>query len=342
MTALRIAEETVPPGEAAIIQALVQRLRARVEAENAGGPMRRDAHPKMHGLVQAEFIVEPGLPADLRGGLFAQPARWPAWVRFSNQDSRPRADSRPDIRGIAIKLMGVPGTKLLAEEAEAPTHDFIGISTPRFVTCDAAEFDALLVCLGQSLWAKLVFFLCHGRVAWNLLRAMRRHANPLQINYHSTTPYRWGDTAVKYAMLPQPIYNGTDPNTGPALPPGEDHLRLAMAQQLRGGAATFDFMVQLQTDPVAMPIEDPGVAWSQAASPLRKVATLHIPAQEFDTPARRALGEVLSFTPWHALPAHRPLGGINRARKVVYQAISVFRHQANQQPRREPTGFESP
>jgi hypothetical protein len=89
-----------------------------------------------------------------------------------------------------------------------------------------------------------------------------------------------------------------------------------------------------------MPIEDPGVEWPQAMSPFRKLATIRIPAQQFDSPGQHAFGENLSFTPWHALPEHRPLGGINRARKVVYQAISRFRHQANGQVRSEPTGWE--
>ena len=39
---------------------------------------------------------------------------------------------------------------------------------------------------------------------------------------------------------------------------------------------------------------------------------------------------------WHAIPEHRPLGGINRARKLVYRAISEFRHQMNHAPRVEP------
>ena len=46
--------------------------------------------------------------------------------------------------------------------------------------------------------------------------------------------------------------------------------------------------------------------------------------------------ENLSYTPWHSLPDHRPIGGINRARKVVYEAISKVRHDYNAVPRREP------
>jgi hypothetical protein len=46
------------------------------------------------------------------------------------------------------------------------------------------------------------------------------------------------------------------------------------------------------------------------------------------------------MNPWHAVPEHRPLGGINRVRKVVYETISKLRHDLNGAPRSEPTGDE--
>ena len=36
----------------------------------------------------------------------------------------------------------------------------------------------------------------------------------------------------------------------------------------------------------------------------------------------------------------RCLGGVNRARKVVYSAISIFRHEKNHAPRVEPKSWE--
>jgi hypothetical protein len=119
--------------------------------------------------------------------------------------------------------------------------------------------------------------------------------------------------------------------------PSNDYLREAMVNQLVSRAAVFDFAVQLQLDPYEMPIEDPGVTWDESRSPFRKVATLTIPAQIFDTPERREFGDNLSFNPWHCLPGHRPLGGINRARRQIYEALSIFRHERNQDPRVEPT-----
>lgn len=89
-----------------------------------------------------------------------------------------------------------------------------------------------------------------------------------------------------------------------------------------------------------MPIEDPGKLWNETISPFYKVATINIPMQIFSTAERNEIGENLSYTPWHALPAHQPIGGINRARKIIYNLISTFRHKENNQAQQELTGFD--
>jgi hypothetical protein len=164
---------------------------------------------------------------------------------------------------------------------------------------------------------------------------MKCFANPLQIRYFSTTPYLFGSRAVKYSATPHVTQADKIPSN-----PDPDYLRLAMIRQLERGDAVFDFAVQFQTDPDAMPIEDPGKEWSEADSPFRKLATIRIFKQDFDSDKQREFGENLSYSPWHALPEHRPLGGVNRARKVIYAFISTFRHQYNNAPRKEPTSWE--
>ena len=339
MTTEQLAQENPPPHEAAVTKDLARRLKERIIKNNPPpGIMRRDAHPKMHGVVKAEFIVEPNLPEELRVGLFAEPKTYRAWIRFSNQSDPIQPDIKPDIRGMAIKLMGVPGEKLLESERHEQTQDFIVISTRVFVTKDVKEFDAMIATLlPRSTLVQVLFFLTHPRVVWNLLKARKTFANPLQIRYFSTTPYLFGRTAVKYSTIPQV----KEPDSIPSNP-DPDYLRLAMIKTLERGDAFFDFSVQLQTDPETMPIEDPGKEWSEAASPFRKVATIRVLQQSFDSQAQREFGENLSFTPWHCLPAHRPLGGINRARKVVYDFISSFRHEYNHVPRVEPTSWDIP
>lgn len=330
-----LAQETIPAGEAQYTADLAARLKAKIIRDNPTGIMRRDAHPKMHGVVKAEFSVEADLPAELRVGIFAEARTYQAWIRFSNQDGTIQADKARDIRGMAIKLMGVPGDKLLESERHEQTQDFIVISTNVFVTKNVEEFDALIKAMTGSILSKIFFFATHWRVIWNLVTSLKKFANPLQMRYWSTTPYLFGNTAVKYSAIPH--VRNPDP-----LPsdPGPDYLRQAMVRQLAQGEAVFDFTVQLQTNADSMPIEDPGKEWKESESPFRKVATIRILQQEFDSEAQRVFGENLSYTPWHSLPAHRPLGGINRARKIVYDAISTFRHEYNKVARKEPSSWD--
>ena len=328
--------EPLQPGEAEAVDRLVDRMKAAMSHAWAGTTMRRDAHTKTHGVLKAEFTVDRDLPPELRVGLFATPATYRAWVRLSNSVNTIQPDGRRDIRGLAIKLMSVPGLKLLPGDENQSTQDFIVISTDQFPIRDAAGFDALAAAFLGDLFDKAVYFLTHLDVAWRLARSFRRFANPLQIRYFSCTPYAFGSGQVKYGLTPRP-------GTTDALPfdPPENQLRVAAAAQLARGDAQFDFCVQFRTDADAMPLEDPTVVWRESESPFRKVGSLRILPQVFDTDARNAVGEALSFSPWHCLPEHMPLGGLNRARRVIYERLSAYRHDANHVPRREPTDWET-
>lgn len=47
-----------------------------------------------------------------------------------------------------------------------------------------------------------------------------------------------------------------------------------------------------------------------------------------------------SFSPAHTLVAHRPLGGINRARLIAYTALAALRRQESHRPQAEPTSID--
>lgn len=327
-----LGQEYPPPDEQRHIDSLIQQLRAKMERDYAGSRTLRDAHPKMHGCVRGEFSIEPNLPEHLRIGIFARPQTFPAWVRFSNQSGTMSPDSKRDLRGVAIKLMNVDGRKLEMNGTDDTTHDFILISDSRFVTRDVAQFDGLIAALTGGAVKMVWFFLTHPRAARNLWFSLKRFRHPLGIRYFSVAPYLLGSNATKYSLIPHDALDAQVPND-----PSADYLREAMVQHLSARAAVFDFSVQLQKDPDTMPIEDPGITWDEVASPFHKVATLAIASQVFDTPERREFGDNLSFNPWRCLPEHRPLGGISRARRQVYRALSAFRHECNGAPRVEPT-----
>lgn len=112
-----VNQEVVPATESADIPAVVQTIEGAIKGAYAlgGRPAMRDAHAKGHGCVRAEFRVEPDVPARLKAGVFAEPRAYKAWIRFSNGSGAPHDDHAGDGRGMAIKLTGVSGKKLLAD-----------------------------------------------------------------------------------------------------------------------------------------------------------------------------------------------------------------------------------
>jgi Dyp-type peroxidase family len=328
--------EVVPPDEQLHIDGLIQKLGDKMKRQYIASKTLRDAHPKMHGCVKALFHIDPqDLAAPLRIGLFADKRTYSAWVRFSNASGEATRDDKADIRGVAIKLMGVDGYKLLEGEEGSTNQDLLLISHDTFVARDVAEFDALVGSLvSEDKLAMPWFLLRHPRVARNLLQALQKHSSPLEIRYFSVAPYLLASRAVKYSLSPC-----SSAKTPIPARPSPNYLREAMKAMLQRSSVRLDFSVQLAAEPLDVsrtPIEDVSVAWDPQHAPFHKVATLEILAQEFDTRERQEFGDNLSFNPWRCLPEHRPLGGMSRARRQVYRALSALRHDRNAIARAEP------
>jgi hypothetical protein len=336
--ALELGREYPHPDEAAHTAEILKLFSGMTERKYPPGvrPMRRDAHTKAHGLVRAEFTVLPGLPDRARVGLFARPATYQAWIRFSSAFSSIASDRDIDVRGMAIKVMGVEGEKLLESEKFEKTQDFLLINHNVFFspgTRDYVEFSREYVKRESTI--QYLLRPARWRQALILFRAARRDVvNPLTTRFWSSVPFKHGPAAIKYSATPCDGVRTGKPGASP------NFLREAMAAHLREREACFDFMVQFQTDAVKMPVEDPSIEWGERASPFVPVAKIRIPPQVFDTERQNEYAENLSFTPWHCLPEHRPIGGVNRIRKTVYERISTLRHTANGVPRREPGSFD--
>ncbi|HYV74765.1 MAG TPA: hypothetical protein VFB24_10945, partial [Candidatus Binatia bacterium] len=132
---LKIAEERPIPDEEAYIDSIIDSFQKQMRLLWKPGGFERGGNTKTHGIVRGEFIVHDNLPPKLRHGIYAKPQTFRAWVRFSG----PGPYVTPDIddvgfMSISIKLMGVPGPKLMDEEKF--TQDMTGVSTPTFVTPD--------------------------------------------------------------------------------------------------------------------------------------------------------------------------------------------------------------
>jgi hypothetical protein len=142
--------EVIPPGEAAATAAIVSSIRASVQAGfDKNGHAFRDAHRKSHGCVQATFTVQGGLPGKVAQGLFAKPAAYNAVIRYSNGSGSSQDDHTNDARGMALKIMGVPGMKLLNDEPTAATQDFVMTNHPVFFIRNAPDYAAFMSGAGR-------------------------------------------------------------------------------------------------------------------------------------------------------------------------------------------------
>ncbi len=327
------------------IQHIAEMVVASVRREYPPGTLaRRDAHPKHHAVLRATFTVTDDVPTELRHGLFAAPASYPAWIRFSNGSPSPQPDRRRDQRGMAIKLLDVPGEKVLAAERNAPTQDFILSSSPRFFIRSVSDYvDFTRAATKKPSFRVLSYFFRGAPWRWRLhelralIESLQRTDDVLTLRYWSQTPYRLGPHVVKYSA--RPVSRGTPPAmVGSGSSP--DFLRETLAARLATEPAEFEFLVQKRTDPASMPIEDATIEWDEARAPFARVATIVIPVQRFESAAQMRLAEQISYTPWHTLPEHEPLGGINRTRRVVYEAVSRVRHELNGTVRQEPVSLE--
>jgi hypothetical protein len=336
-TGLALAEEQPLPGEELYTAAVVELMTAFLARTYPPGKAQRAGNTKTYGVVRGEFRVFGGLPPQLRRGVFAREQTFRAWVRFAGPG--PLAPADLDDNGVlsfAIKLMGVPGPKLIDDERF--TQDFLGISAPTFTTPDVRANVRLQRQVGEG--TPLFYFLdpWDSHLLDLVMQGLysRTQSSPLEAAYHSCVPYLLGEgQAMQYFLRPQSARR-----TRIGLFPSDDYLREAMATTLATDDVRFDFLVQTQTDPDRMPIENASVRWPEQLSPQVRVAELRLPAQRFDSPAQLAFADNLSFNPWHAIAEHRPLGNQNRARKEIYLALSRARQQMNATPRIEPTGDE--
>ena len=337
---LKLAEEKLLPGEEEFVDSIIASFNQQMRALWKPGGFERGGNTKTQGIVRAEFIVHDGLPPALRHGIYAQPRSYPAWVRFSG----PGPYVTPDIddvgfMSISVKLMDVPGPKLMDEERF--TQDMFGVSPPTFVTPDVRANAQLQL---ESLKNAQIFYffnLQRPHILDAIMQGLwiKTQSSPFEAPYFSCVPYLLGEgQAMQYSFWPKTAKRTPIPRL-PLRPP-DDYLRAAMIAALGAGDVELDVRLQLQTDPHLMPIENAAVLWPERLSPRLSAATLRIPRQQFDSPAQMEFAKRLSYNPWHSIAEHRPLGNQSRARKRMYYELSKLRHEMNAVPHFEPRGDE--
>ena len=349
--------EELEENEAQAIQKVIDAAMEALKRDFKAPRVPRDAHAKSPGCLRGFFEVHnENLPEELKLGLFSENKKFPAWIRFSNNTSDPMSkDSDLDLRGIAVKVMNVPGEKILPQEINESTQDFLMFASPIFFIKDIKDYSEFIKALGDGKAIKDLA--TRPRALVQLANAQIKASferNPLRLRYFSAAPYRLGDIdnpnrrPVKYS------FKSCDDKVAKAQPQGDkadpNFMRKSLKKSLSQKEACFQFQVQLGDSryPDIFPVEDPSILWPETPgilgirmnSPYVSVATLRIPKQDFDKPELDQFCERLSFTPWHAKKEHRPLGRTNRMRRALYEEISKYRHSANGVLNLEPVSHD--
>jgi hypothetical protein len=278
--------------------------------------IQRGFHAKSHACFDGKLTLDPARPPTTRFGIFADdaPAR-SVYVRFSNGVGWSQPDGDLDARGMAVKVLDVPGDALLPDEKG--TQDLLMTNAPTPVGKDAVEFMEFARANAEGTVSQLLFLAGHAKTAGGALTATNPIDSVVKAQYWSGGAYHLGaHQAIKYSAKPCDPYLPRPPR-----PDHPDYLQLDVEDAARTGIC-MALYVQFQVDPVLTPIEDASVEWTEEMTPFIKVATITMPAQ---TSWSRDACDQLSFSPWHAIAAHQPMGHINRARRHVYDASRQLR-----------------
>lgn len=344
--------ETIGEHEAKTIRGMIETMDRiqSIVAEDIGHA-KRGVHAKAHGLLVGELEVLPDLPLVLAQGLFAAPQNYPAVLRLSTIPGDVLDDAVSVPRGAALKIVGVNGARVPGSEQEV-TQDFLFVNGKAFGAATPDAFLRNLKLLAVTTdkapgLKKVLSFVVRGlekivegaggQSPTLLTLGGYPEINILGDEFYSQGPILYGDYIAKLALKPfsdnlraltrQPLKLSGHP----------DGIRQAVVEFFQTNSAVWDIQVQLCTNLETMPIEDAAATWPETESPYLSVARLHMPAQDAWRADRVELvDERMSFSAWHALAAHRPLGGIMRVRRAVYAAAARFRVDYNHRTLVEP------
>ena len=281
----------------------------------------RDQHSRASGCVKAKFEIS-DVPNDFRVGLFSKAKTYQSWVRYSPATADVQAPDGKGVYGMAIKLMGVEGKKILEGQENETTQDFLLANYPSFLVSSVKEYVGL----------QRRNFLEIAKALPKLgIMTGQKVSDLAETNYFSMSSFALGEnSAVKYKIVPcQKVTPSPLPKD-----PSDDFLTKKLADRLSNNSICYKFLAQKYIDERSTPVENPKVEWKDTG--FVELATITIPSQQFNSESQKAFCENLTLTPWHSLAEHRPLGRLNRARKVVYAAVSERRHSDRAQDKRLP------
>lgn len=289
-------------------------IQARKSAKYGNG---RALHRKQLTAARGTLEVLSGLPEFARQGLFATAGTHEAWVRLSNGGMDCAPDKKPDIRGFALRVLGVHGDSALGN-GPAKSQDFTLINQEAFGFAQSEEFVGFVVAASKGGGALLKYLLRQYGV-FNGIARVRKLAQTLGKPFggfateplFSAVPMACGPYAVRVRLLPVAA-------NGVARAGAKADWNADFSARLATHSLQWELQLQPYVNETLTPIEDASVNWG---SPYTTVARLTLPQQETASAHGKEFAQQVEsavFDPWQALVAHRPLGDVQRARKVVY------------------------
>lgn len=277
----------------------------------------RALHRKQLTAARGQLEVLADLPEFARHGLFATPHEFDVWVRLSNGGLDRAPDRMPDVRGFALRVLGVQGDSALGN-GPAKSQDFTLINQEAFAFPKSDEFVGFVAAAASGGAALLKFLVKqYGLLGGpaRLLKMLKTVNKPFggfaTEPMFSAVPMACGPYAVRVRLVPAAA-------NGQATGGANKDWGADFSTRLAGQDLHWDLQLQPFVSEALTPIEDASVNWP---TPYTTVARLTLPRQDNTQPAGKAFAEQVEagvFDPWQALAAHRPLGDVQRARKVVY------------------------
>jgi hypothetical protein len=310
-------QEAIAPDEEARYAAYARQFAAIQAQRSARWGAGRALHRKQLSAAQGTLEVLDGLPSHARHGLFSQPRDYDVWVRLSNGGMDRASDRTPDIRGFALRVFGIEGESALGN-GPAKSQDFTLINQEVFGFANADQFVGFVVAASHGM-GDLVghLFKRYGvlggpRKLAHMVKSMGKPFGGFATEpLFSAAPMANGPYAARVRLLPA-ASNGS-------ASAGANHDWAAdFSARLAKQPLHWDLQLQYYIDEKLTPIEDASVNW---AAPYSTVARLMLPRQDTSSAEGLAFAEKVEacvIDPWQALSAHRPLGDVQRARKVVY------------------------
>ncbi|CAJ1407843.1 unnamed protein product [Effrenium voratum] len=301
-------------------------------------------------LVAAEMEMIPDqlskLPEAFQSGLFTPcPSegcpKWPVMLRMSHTQA-----VGVDLLRYALKIGAEKGETIDLTFTETLNAFPIG-------TKDQLKAFAFGVKYGQAA-ALLRYPLEMGQVTLNGLKTAFKYKSASQVyaavskDYYSLTPWRIGGGgngetpgAFKYRLTAAMAREKFPAEKEIKSKGFKQAMRDQAVGHLSEKAWTYNFEIQVATDPKKHSIDDAADEWDEASAPWIKMGRLVIPKQSFQSPVTtgNAVGQGLwqgqqqaafnskefLFSP--AMSPHAPLGAINAFRADLYPSYDEARQK---------------